>query len=51
MHQSEEFLNLSQQLAETIAVLWIEVDDHNEARFATYKDDTRECHFELNIEA
>jgi hypothetical protein len=44
----ETFLNLSQQLAETIAVLWIEVDDCNEARFATYKDETRECHFELN---
>ena len=44
----QEFHNLSNQLAETIASLWIELDDQNEARFATYKDDTRECHFELN---
>jgi len=44
----EEFFNLSNQLAETVAVLWIEVDDKNEARFATYKDEIKECQFELN---
>jgi hypothetical protein len=44
----EEFFYLSNQLAETVAVLWIEVDDKNEARFATYKDETKVCQFELN---
>ena len=43
----DEFLNLSTQLAETIAVLWIETDEKNEARFATYRDETRESQFEL----
>ena len=42
-----ELHSLSAQLAQTIGALWIELDDKNQARFATYKDNFRTFQKEL----